>query len=87
MAARKTVKTKPVSLKPKVTTPAPIKAAPKKVAPAPTFFNEAGKPDPNGLYDRDGYMVKVPGKATKFTKTAARTEEEIKAARRAGYLR
>lgn len=90
MAAKKSVKTKPVSLKPKVTAPAPVKTAPKKVvkAAAPTFYNEAGKPDPNGLYDRDGYMVKVPGKAPKVTRTAdARTEEEIRAARRAGYLR
>jgi hypothetical protein len=54
--------------------PNPLRAAlmkgMKPAAPAPTRFDDAEgkKPNPNGLYNRDGFMDRVPGKANSFTK-------------------
>jgi hypothetical protein len=42
-------------------------------APASTRFDDPDgkKPNPNGLYNRDGFMDRVPGKASSFTKPPA----------------
>lgn len=50
----------------------PLRAALVKSA-KPTRFDDAEgkKPNPSGLYNRDGFMDRVPGKASSFTKQAA----------------
>lgn len=68
--------------KPKVQ---PKPKAPAPVAP-PTRFTQDGKPDPNGLYDRDGYMVEVPGKRNKFPK-GEKERADTAAAKRLGYTK
>lgn len=70
----------------KMTTPKPA-PKPKAAAPAPpTRFNQQGKPDPAGHYDKEGFMVEVPGKRNKFEKKpAGRSKEEIEIAKRNGF--
>jgi hypothetical protein len=61
---------------------------PVKLATGPTFYTQSGKPDPGGLYDKDGYMVKIPGKKKKKKPALGeRSAEDIAAARRAGFNR
>lgn len=69
---------------PKKPAPKP-KAAPKTIA---QYYNAASKPDPNGLYDRDGFQVRFDKDVKKdsFTKQPqARTDTD--AAKRAGYAK
>jgi hypothetical protein len=77
--------------KPKPAAPKPKMAKPvaKKSLGTSSFYNQSGMPDPNGLYDRDGYMVKVPGKRNKFPGKGEgeRSAEDIASARRAGFNR
>lgn len=79
--------------------PMPKKTVPKKPMPkktvvkpkppvGPMFYSKDGKPDPKGHYDKDGFMVKVPGKKDKFEKTSPagkRSKAEIEAAKKSGY--
>lgn len=85
MAAKKPMV--PKMAKPKVAAP-PVPKPKGRMAPAmaPSYFNQQGKPDPNGDYDKEGFMVRVPGKRTKFTKPAA-DPADTDAARKLGYAK
>ena len=84
-AAKKPMKPVAKPMKPPVK---PVKPPVKPVKPVANFYNQAGKPDPAGLFDRDGFQVRFDKdvKRDKFTKQPkGRTKQEIEAARRSGY--
>ena len=56
---------KPVAKKPVPVAKKPAKAA----AGVPTWYSEAGKPDPKGLYNRDGFMSRTSVPKDDFKKT------------------
>lgn len=71
--------------------PPALKAKTVKLVATATRFTQSGKPDPNGYYDKDGYMVEVPGKKNSFKPPAAIDSSRVKGAdgltpaQRAGY--
>lgn len=64
------------------------KAAVVKAVPKPTHFNQAGKPDPNGLFDKEGFQVRFAKDVKKdsFTKQS-KPPADTDAAKRAGFKR
>jgi hypothetical protein len=66
-------------------------AKPKAATGVPTWYDENGKPDPKGLYNRDQMMARTSVPKDSFPKQApkerVRSKEEIEAAKRNGFLR
>jgi hypothetical protein len=67
-------------VKPKLT-------AAKTATPAPGWFTQDGKPDPNGLFDKDGFQTRLSARAAPKIDLAKKKREDSEAAIKAGYKR